>query len=520
MAYKGRVYLVGAGPGDEELLTIKGKRLLENADVVIYDRLANPKLLELAPKAELIDVGKVAGDHKVPQERINEIILEHALNGKKVVRLKGGDPFLFGRGGEELELLVKNNVGYEVVPGITSPIAAAAYGGIPVTHRDYTSSLHIITGYGKRNTKANIDFDSLVKLKGTLVFMMSVSRAEFIKDGLLKAGMSTSMPVAIIEKGTTSEQRVFVGVLGTMMSLIENNAIKSPSIILVGKVATLHHKFKWIGEGPLKGKKILVTQPSNKASKLSSMLTDLGASVDTVPMIETRPVDPEFTCSDNWAERFFEDALSMENFDTLIFTSATGVETFMASLLEAQLDSRCLGGKKIYVVGPKTGAALLDYGIVADFIPSKYDGEHLVAEAVKEGVLDTSSKVLVIRPKVASPALEDGLKNAGIAFCSLATYETIKLMENIDVEKYDYITFTSNSCIESLTSNNQNKKIIKNLVSKVGGSPSAGPIAVTIGPSTERLAKEKGFNVIVSKKASLESMVEAILERQEQDEQR
>ena len=240
----GKVYLVGAGPGDGGLMTLKGKTLISKADVIIYDRLVGPEIMEMIPAdAEKIDVGKNAGSHPVPQHEINRILLDQAKAGKVVVRLKGGDPFVFGRGGEELELLEENGIDFEVVPGITSSIAAAAYGGIPVTHRDFCSSLHIITGHAKAGTELKIDFDSLVRLNGTLVFMMSVSTVDRIADGLIKAGMDPEMPAAIVERGTMPGQRTFTAPLSQICDAVRENNVKSPAVILVGKVCNLSDKF-------------------------------------------------------------------------------------------------------------------------------------------------------------------------------------------------------------------------------------------------------------------------------------
>ena len=245
----GKVYLVGAGPGDKELLTTKAVRLIKEADVVVYDRLVSESIMELIPEdKELIDVGKNAGDHPVPQHEINRILLREGQKGKKVVRLKGGDPFVFGRGGEELELLCEAGVPFEVVPGITSSIAVPAYAGIPVTHRDFCSSLHIITGHARAGAELSIDYEALVRLKGTLIFMMSVSTVGQIASGLMEAGMEETMPCAVIENGTYAGQRKFVSDLAHIEETVKKNQVKSPAVIAVGKVCALSDRFDWFSE--------------------------------------------------------------------------------------------------------------------------------------------------------------------------------------------------------------------------------------------------------------------------------
>ena len=380
----GKVYLVGAGPGEGGLLTIKGLDLIKRADVIVYDRLVGEEVMEFIPEdKELINVGKNAGDHPVPQWRINEILLEEAEKGKMVVRLKGGDPFIFGRGGEELELLKEKGIDFEVVPGITSSIAVPAYAGVPVTHRDYCSSLHIITGHARAGGELSIDYDSLVKLNGTLIFMMSVASLPDISEGLLKAGMDPEMPCAIIENGTRSYQRKFIGKLSEIAEISRTNHVISPSVILVGKVAELSDQFDWYGLKPLRHKKFIVTQPVNKSSRLAKGLRELGGEAVLYPCIETkalRPIDPPY-----------------EDYDTLVFTSSEGVKSFMDWLLSEGKDMRSLYGKKIACIGTATSDALKVYGIIADFVPTVYSGRVLGREMLNTGFIDKSSKVLLLR---------------------------------------------------------------------------------------------------------------------------
>lgn len=286
---KGKVTLIGAGPGDVGLLTLKGREALKHAEVVIYDRLVGDDVLKLIPKnAEKIDAGKESANHTIPQERINEILLEKALEGKNTIRLKGGDCFLFGRGGEELELLAKNDIDFEVIPGITSALAVPAYAGIPITHRDFVSSVHIITGHQKKNEPVKIDFDNCVSCKGTLVFLMGVSNMKLIMDGLMEHGMSKDMPSAVIEQGTRPRQRKVIATVGTIVDECKKQNIKSPAIIVVGEVCILSNQFDWFSKLPLKGKEIVVTRPKERQGVLSDKLKALGAHVIECPCIETK----------------------------------------------------------------------------------------------------------------------------------------------------------------------------------------------------------------------------------------
>ena len=478
----GKVYLVGAGPGDVRLLTLGALEAIEKADVVVFDRLVSRDIMDLVPtNCQLIDVGKNVGDHPVPQWRINEILLEEGQKGKTVVRLKGGDPFVFGRGGEELELLAENGVDFQVIPGITSSIAAASYGGIPVTHRDFTSSFHIITGHGKKDSQVDIDFESLVKLNGTLVFMMSVGRSGFIAEGLIKAGMDKEMPAAIVENGTRLNQRSFVTDLGHLKETIEKEGVVSPAVLIVGKVASLGEKFNWFEHLPLFGSKVLVTQPVKKASKLRSQLEEAGASVTLAPAIETIPLenlDPPVN-KGNW----------------LVFTSAAGVDVFFDNLMESGVDVRWLQGKKIAAVGPTTKAALKRRGIMADYMPEEYTGEGLASGLVK--LVDKGDTVVFLRAQLGDQKPIDIIKSAGINVIDYHLYNTVLLDQNhLKPEDFHMITFTSASCIRGFLASNSIEKW-KNIP------------AVAIGKITAKACEEAGFvNVYVAKEATTASMVE------------
>lgn len=480
---KGKVYLIGAGPGDAELLTVKAARILSNADVVVYDRLVSNGVMDLIPHdAELIDVGKNAGNHPVVQSKINEILRDEALAGKTVVRLKGGDPFVFGRGGEELEVLLENGIEFEVVPGITSPVAVPAYAGIPVTHRDYCSSLHIITGHAKAGSELSIDFDSLVKLNGTLVFMMSVSTIGEIAKGLIKAGMNSDMPCAVIQNGTRTNQRRFNARLDKIEKVIRDNNVKSPAVIVIGKVCEL--SFDWFDKKCLKGKRIIVTMPENKQSTLVDKLHGLGADTLMYPCIKTEPIS-DFKIDTN-------------DYSTLVFTSAAGVEAFFEKLFKNGTDARKLFDKKIACIGEKTAKKLMEYGIMCDFVPSVYDGETLGREMISGNFISTNDKLLLLRAENSSNGLIDILKENKIQFCDEPVYRTNLIKhEKLNLDEFDYITFTSASCVDGFVKSNPEGcyKKIK---------------AVCIGKYTANKAKDEGFDVIVSDVATIDSMCDRI----------
>ncbi len=482
----GKVYLVGAGPGDKELLTTKAVRLIKEADLVVYDRLVSESIMELIPEdKELIDVGKNAGDHPVPQHEINRILLREGQKGKKVVRLKGGDPFVFGRGGEELELLCEAGVPFEVVPGITSSIAVPAYAGIPVTHRDFCSSLHIITGHARAGAELSIDYEALVRLKGTLIFMMSVSTVGQIASGLMEAGMEETMPCAVIENGTYAGQRKFVSDLAHIEETVKKNQVKSPAVIAVGKVCALSDRFDWFSEKPLKGKRIVVTQPARKASRLESKLRDLGAETLLYPCIRTdfiRPISPDF-----------------DAFDTLVFTSTEGVRSFFSYLFEQGRDARAVYGKKLACIGSATAEALREFGLSADFLPSVFDGEHLGKEMIEKKFIDKNSRVILLRAKIGTADLTDALSDAGIEYEDYPVYETsyVSHEEIEDLENWDYVTFTSKSCVDGFVKTQSRKNF-------------SGVRALCIGKQTAAEAEKFGFETVVSDIASIDSMVEKV----------
>lgn len=497
----GKVTLVGAGPGDPGLLTVKGLRALEQAEVVVYDRLVSPAVLERIPvSARRIDVGKEAGHHPVPQERINQILLEEARAGHNVVRLKGGDPFVFGRGGEELQVLARAGVEFAEVPGVTSAVAAAAYGGIPVTHRDYASSVHIITGHARAGGAPDMDFEALVRTKGTLVFLMGVTALPAIARGLLEAGMAGDTPAAMVERGTFPDQRRCDATLATLEARASEMAIRSPALIVVGGVCDLARELCWLERLPLHGKRVLVTRPRERAGTLSDRLRELGADVVEFPCVRTEPILP---CPA--MERALGD---LGAYQWLGFTSAAGVEAFWACLRGLGRDARALGGVKLAAIGPATGKALEAHGLCPDLIPAVYDAAHL------GGVLGRAAagRVLLLRAEEGSEALTDALAAAGVAYDDLPVYRTIydnprreELREELKAGRLDYVTFTSASTV-------------KGFVSAVGAEADLGrTVGLCIGEQTAGEARKHGIPVKIAEKATIDALVElAVHEKKSQ----
>ena len=485
----GKVILVGAGPGDPGLLTLRGRQALDRAQVVVYDRLVGQGVLDLIPlEAEAIDVGKRAGLHPVPQQQINRILVEKSLAGKTVVRLKGGDPFLFGRGGEELEALAAQGIPFEVVPGVTSALAAPAYAGIPVTHRDYASSLHIITGHRQKDGKLDLDYPALATLGGTLIFLMSVHSAPQIAAGLLAAGMDPSTPAAIVENGTRADQRSFVCPLDQLTHTMEENSIQSPAILLVGAVAALADQLGWYEKLPLKGKRILVTRPRREGIRLTQQLEALGARADCLPAILRQPLP---FC---WPPDEFDS-------DWLLFTSAYGVDAFFRHLKRRRLDARCLAGKKIAVVGPKTELALEQHGLLADFVPTEYSGQALARQMLEQNLLNRQSRVLLPRAEQSSPDLTEVLDQAGVPWQALTVYRTLPCPAEqiIDPAFYDAILFTSASTVTGFAA-----------CCPPETDFSALP-ALCISSQTAAQAQTLGMNPVVSPQATIDSMIETLI---------
>ncbi|SET24358.1 uroporphyrinogen III methyltransferase / synthase [Natronincola peptidivorans] len=493
------VYLVGAGPGQEDLITVKGLKCIEKAEVILYDRLANESLLKhKRPEAEVIDVGKAPDHHAYTQEEINQLLVTKAKEGKIVTRLKGGDPFVFGRGGEEALTLYEADIPFEIVPGITSAIAVPAYGGIPVTHRGISTSFHVITGHeDPTKAEASVNYEALAKLEGTLIFLMGVSHLKEITEKLMAYGKDKNTPAALIHRGTTARQKTVTGTLGTIVDIVDANKIKPPSIIIIGEVVKLRQSLNWVEKLPLQGKRILVTRTRQQASDLSRKLKELGGEVIEFPTIQIQAPE-DFADID-------EKLRNLKKFQHIIFTSVNGVKAFFERLKVIKTDIRSIGTARIHAIGSVTKKALEDKGILVDIIPEVFTAEG-VLEAVKE-IIQSGDRVLLPRADIARQALIDGLKEMGAEVEVMDIYKTtiptcrrqdlVEILRN----SVDYITFTSSSTarnfMEILTP--ENHQLIEN-----------SKIAV-IGPITKKTAMELGVKVdIEAEEYTIDGLVKSI----------
>lgn len=493
----GKVFLIGAGPGDPGLLTLRGKEILERADVVVYDRLVSPAILSMCnANAKMVDVGKMPTHHKVKQSEINKLLVQFARDYPQgiIARLKGGDPFVFGRGGEEALELVDAGVEFEVVPGITSAISVPAYAGIPVSHRGIATSFHIITGHEKENAELSLDFEALAKCPGTLIFLMGIANMDFIARRLIECGKDPKTPLAFIEKGTTPYQRTVLATLETAGETIVRENVTAPAITIMGGVVELGKTLAWKKNLPLSGKRLVVTRAAKQSSGISSRLSALGAEIIESPMIETRTL--ERTADFN----------TLKDFDILAFTSTNGVESFFKQLFDAGCDVRVLAGKKIASVGKITEKKLLEYGIRCDYVPEDHTAEglgKLLASLPTDSHLESNgeSKILLLQGNLADDTLLKYLPHA----TRWIVYETLPVSDLPEwkreaVATADAIVFASTSAVNNFV--------------KMSASADMEfkPLAFCIGRMTESAAKEHGFNTVVSEETTMESLVKKIVE--------
>ncbi|WP_129596169.1 uroporphyrinogen-III C-methyltransferase [Anaerophilus nitritogenes] len=497
---KGKVFLIGAGPGDYKLITIKGLECIKRADVVLYDRLASPRLLSFAKEdSEMIYVGKAPNNHAYTQDEINELILKKALEGKVVARLKGGDPYVFGRGGEEAKVLKDHQVPFEIVPGITSSIAVPSYAGIPVTHRNVSSSFHVITGNEDPTKEENvIDYEALEKVEGTLIFLMGIKNLDKICKSLIKFGQDPNRPVAVIMKGTTSNQKMAKGTLSDIYQKVKENNIQNPAIIIVGEVVNLSETLNWFENKPLFGKNILVTRTRTQASALSEKLEDLGANPIEFPTIRVEK-PKEY-------EKIDKAIKQIDKYKWIIFTSVNGVYAFFERLKELKIDVRNLYNVKLVAIGTATQKALEDKGLLVEYVPDVFR-----AEAIIEGLKDKIHKgdhILLPRADIARTILIEELEKMGALVDNISIYHTT--IPNVDKEKLinilkegiDLITFTSSSTVKNFIEilGEENKKLLKDIT-----------IAV-IGPITEQTAKDMELKVDISAdEFTIDGLVDSIL---------
>lgn len=494
------VYLVGAGPGDEGLITLSAIEAIETADILVYDELANAEFLKRAKgRAEVVYVGKKAGVHSVPQDEICSLLVDYAKKGKRVCRLKGGDPFLFGRGGEEAEVLAQNGISFEVIPGVSSAISVPAYAGIPITQRGLTSGVAIFTGHeDPKKETSDLNWKSIARLKTTLVFLMGMENLPSIVDNLIRNGLDASTPVAVIHKGTTPCQKVATGMLRNIVEIVERKKLTAPSIIVVGKVVEMRETLGWFEKRPLFGKKIMVTRSRKQASKLVHGLQKLGANVLEFPTIEIVQNSEVLPQLDGAIKK-------LTRYDWIVFTSANGVEIFMERLKELNFDGRQLGNTKVCAIGPATKEKLEEYFINADLVPEKYVAESIL-DALKDKV--KGKKVLLPRADIARDALPEGLKKHGAEVEVIDIYHTLPVIDSADKLKdllasADIVTFTSSSTVT-------------NLVKILGGNGSEQKLkikAASIGPITTETAELHGLNVVCeAKEYTIPGLIEAIKE--------
>lgn len=492
----GTVYLVGAGPGDPGLMTARSLQLIATADTIFYDRLIPPGALNGAREdAELVYVGKQPGVPSVPQEEIGERLVGAARAGKNVVRLKGGDPFVFGRGGEEGEALREAGIEFEVVPGVTAGVAATAYAGIPVTHRDDASAVAFVTGHeDPAKDESAIDWEALARFPGTLVFYMGVKRLEQNARSLIEAGRNPEEPAAAIERGTWPGQRTVEATLGTIAEAVEREEVKAPALIVVGEVAKRREQLAWLERRPLHGRRVVVTRARAQASGLAATLRDLGAEVVELPAIriESRIEIGEVK----------EATANIGDYDLTCLTSPNGVRLLFEAMQAEGRDARALAGATVAAIGPGTARALAERGIVADVVPERF-----VAEALVEALADVEvqgKRVLVARAAEARDVLPDALRDRGADVDVVALYETVReepAAEEIEaVQGADYVTFTSSSTVT-------------NLVAALGNRFPTGARIVSIGPITSEAARAAGLEVHVeADRHDIDGLLTALLD--------
>lgn len=494
----GICHLVGAGPGDPGLLTLRAKELIQRADVLVYDYLSNPAFLKFArPGAEVIYAGKKAGDHTLTQDEINALLVDRARAGKTVVRLKGGDPFVFGRGGEEAQELRKAGVRFTIVPGVSSALAGPAYAGIPVTHREATSALTIFTGHlDPAKAESDVDYAALVQSGATLVMLMGVERLPQITAKFLESGAASALPVALVRWATTPRQEVISGTLETIADAVAAADFKAPAIAIFGKVVDLREQLAWFEDRPLFGKRIVVTRTRKQASALVDRLADLGADVLELPTIRIEPSP--------LPEEFADLVKEAHTYDWLVFTSPNGVEAFFEQFYRLFKDAREIGGVRIAAIGPATSAKVAEYRLQVDLQPDEYVAEAVI-KAFGEYTDIENLKILLVRAETARDVLYNELSARGAIVDLAVAYQTVPETEDVTgarrrlvEEGADLITFTSSSTVENFLKLNL-----------------ALPVEVkiaSIGPITSDTALKHGLGVdIEAERYDIPGLVEAIV---------
>jgi uroporphyrinogen III methyltransferase/synthase len=502
MQKTGTVYLVGAGPGDPGLLTLRAAELLGRADVVVYDALVNKDVLRLAPKnAEIIYGGKRSKDHAIPQDELNALLVAKAREGKTVVRLKGGDPYVFGRGGEEAAELAAAKIRFEVVPGISSVIAAPNYAGIPITHRDHCSSFTVITGHeDPAKEVSSIDWPQVAKIPGTKIVLMGVSRIREINAQLIANGMPPETPVAMVRWGTTGRQQSIEGTLTTIADIVEKSQFTAPAVTIIGDVVKLRNELNWFEQRPLFGERIVVTRTRDQASQLSRQLAELGADVLEVPTIKVVPTDRHADLADA--------LLELNSYDWLVFTSPNGVTMFFEAFFKAFEDLRDIGGPRIAAVGPATAAKLKELHLKVDLMPEEYVTAKIAKAFIKFESIE-NLKILLLRAEVANPDLPRELEALGAIVDYVACYKTIPETDDVNEAAApllesgaDWITFTSSSTVENFHARFDLPALLKKF-------PSIR--LASIGPETTKSLAALGLKPAVEAKPhTIDGLVKAI----------
>jgi uroporphyrinogen III methyltransferase/synthase len=492
----GIVYLVGAGPGDPGLLTVRAAELIASADVIVLDALVSPDIMRrIPPSAEIIDAGKRASRHTLPQDRINSVLVEKAKEGKRVVRLKGGDPFVFGRGGEEAEELRREGVRFEIVPGISSSIAGPAYAGIPVTHRSHATSVSLITGH-ESDESTGIPWESFARAHGTLVFLMGLGNLPVISSKLVENGVDPETPVAVISHATRPTQRTVTGTLADIVERVREAQIPTPALIVVGGVVSLRETINWFESRPLFGRTVVVTRAREQASDLKRMLEEAGARVIQYPTIEVAPPA-------SWDS---VDAVidGLKKYHWVVFTSVNGVQSFFSRLFEKGYDARALTGMSIAAVGDSTAAALLQHGIRADAVPEKFISTALLPllPSDQKGV-----RTAIVRAAAGRDELMNELRRRGGEVDLAVAYETRATNGHLEVPlgEIDCITFTSASTAENffsrLTAEEKQQVLSRAQIASIGPT------------TTEALGKLGVTPTMEAANASLGALVETVIEK-------
>lgn len=505
----GILYLVGAGPGDPKLLTLRGKECLEQADVVLYDYLANPALLEYAPdQAERIYVGRRGRGKYLEQEEINEILLHRVRSGKRVVRLKGGDPFIFGRGGEEAEAAAEAGIAFEVVPGVTSAVSVPAYAGIPVTHRTLASAVTVVTGHeDATKSRPAVEWPTLAAARGTLVCLMGIKNLAVIVRRLLEGGKASDTPAALIRWGTYPRQQTIVGTLSDIVEKAESAHMDPPAVCVIGEVVRLRERLNWFERRPLFGLRVLVTRAKDQAHELSALLSRYGA--EPVEWATIRMIPPE-----TW-EDLDEAVAHLDGYQWLIFTSVNGVHPFMARLRRRGLDARALRGLRICCIGPRTAEELSVYGVSADLVPAVFQAEGVIEALKQAGV--SGQRILIPRAAAAREILPDELRALGAEVRVVAVYrtaapsfETTALKALFRDRTIQIVTFASSSTVRNFCDLFESLDELHRMM--------AGVKVACIGPITAETARAYGLGVdILPSENTIPALVQAIVDHVQHD---